>query len=274
MLTVPISTMEIGVRIPSSSIAKPHPNIQIYFIAHLAETTTNFLNENMTVRGNQPKFYLVPIQHYTDVEARSRQIKHRLERLENGTKHLKASQKWPTQKSMILDLYRRLNKIPEIIIQPPTPEQQHCRRYSTSGAARPSKAALDILLAPSSTPRAEFLFPITTGRSTPRDGVSFLDSSFLYFTFLPIELRLQIWEIELRRPKLIEAQFSSQFYSPTFIGRCTRGSALLSVCKESRELVLSLDDLYRYLTPVQRDFGKRYVFARDYSPFPFLSKKY
>jgi hypothetical protein len=223
----------------------------------------------MTVKGNLPEFYLVPIQHPTDVEARSRLIKNRLERLENGHKYLKADQKWPTQKSMSVYLYQQLNAVPEIVVQPPSPQQSSSWEYSSRrpAVARPSTRTLELLLAPSSSPRAEFPFPVTSGPSKRTEELSFLDSSFIYFTFLPIELRLQIWEIELKRPKFIEAQFSSQIYSPTFIGSCTRGSALLSVCRESRELALSMDDIYKYLTPEQRDFGKRCVsiegFLRD-----------
>lgn len=119
-------------------------------------------------------------------------------------------------------------------------------------------------MAPSSSPRADFPIPVVTRvPQMAMEETSFLDSSFIYFPFLPVELRLQIWEIELRRPKFIEAQFSSQIYSPTFTGCCTRGSALLSVCKESRELALSMDEVYRYLTPKQRDFGKRYVLVKS-----------
>jgi hypothetical protein len=85
----------------------------------------------MTVRGSVPNFYLVPIQHPTDVEKRRRQIKDRLERLENGRRNLKADQKWPTQKSMSLHLYQQLKDIPEIVIHPPSP----CPREDTADSA-------------------------------------------------------------------------------------------------------------------------------------------
>ena len=214
----------------------------------------------MTVRGNGPQFYLVPIQHPTNVDDRSRHIKNRLERLENGPRNLKSDQKWPTQKSMSLHIYKQLNPVPDIIIQPPTPNDEQ----GTEGAwqysqprtpMQPSPSLLTTLLAPSPTPRVEFAYPVSRG---PRRGPvahSAVADSFIYFTFLPLELRLQIWEMELKRPKFIETQFSSQFYSPTFVGACTRGSSLLSVCRESRELALCED--FAYLTPTQRDFGRK-----------------
>jgi hypothetical protein len=225
----------------------------------------------MTVRGNSPQFYLVPIQHPTDVEARSRHIKNRLERLEKGNRNLKSDQKWPTQKSMSLHIYRQLVPVPDIIIQPPTPSDEH----GTEGGwelsqprtpKQPSPGLLTNLLEPSPTPRTEFPYPVSKGSLPSPDSQSVTDSSFIYFTFLPLELRLQIWEMELKRPKFIEAQFSSQFYSPTFAGSCTRGSPLLSVCRESRERALCED--FAYLTPTQRDFGRKYVHV----PLPHLGR--
>jgi hypothetical protein len=156
---------------------------------------------------------------------------------------------------MCTHLYQQLNAVPEIKILPPTPRQRSGWGSPRPVIARPSQETLDLILAPTSTTRVPFPYHITNG--APAEEKSFLESSFIYFAFLPIELRLQIWEIELRRPKFIEAQLSSQFYSPTFVGACTRGPALLSVCRESRELALSLDGLFRYLTPHQRDFGRR-----------------
>jgi len=213
----------------------------------------------MTVRGNQPKFYLVPIQHIPDTEIRSKRIQHRLERLENGRKNLKADQKWPTQKTMKMYRYNQLGEVPEIIVQPPTPLQSSGwdRNSHTTPCdpCRPFPETLQQLLAPSTSPRAEFPFPVTTGSHQAKE-LSFLESSFIYFQFLPAEIRLEIYELELLRPKFIEAQFSSQFYSPTFVGNCTRGTPLLYVCKEAREVALRHD--YAFLTPTQRDFGKRY----------------
>jgi len=210
----------------------------------------------MTVKGNLPKFYLVPIQHPADVETRSQQIRNRLEQLQTVQKNVGIDQKWPTQKSMSLHLFNQLNKIPEIVIQPPTPEQQYGWNYSSpSTPSRPSPRTLQRLLAPATTPRTEFPFPICKGPSQAlAEELSFIECSFIYFQFLPAELRLQIWDIELHRPKFIEGQFSSQFSSPTWVGGCTRGSPLLYVCRESREQALSLP--YSFLTPMQRDFGK------------------
>ncbi|KIN04796.1 hypothetical protein OIDMADRAFT_177160 [Oidiodendron maius Zn] len=226
----------------------------------------------MTVRGNVPQYFLVPIQHPTNVEDRSRHIKNRLERLENGQKNLKSDQKWPTQKSMSLHILRQLNPVPEIIIQPPTPSQQEETEggwtYSQPRTPmQPSPGLLTNLLERSLTPRPEFPYPVTMGPRRGPDAQSpVTESSFIYFTFLPLELRLQIWEMELKRPKFIEAQFSSQFYSPTFVGSCTGGSPLLSVCRESRELALCED--FAYLTPTQRDFGRKYVKI----PIPHLGR--
>ena len=226
----------------------------------------------MTVRGNVPQYFLVPIQHPTNVEDRSRHIKNRLERLENGQKNLKSDQKWPTQKSMSLHIFKQLNPVPEIIIQPPTPSQQEGTEggwtYSQPRTPmQPSPGLLTNLLERSLTPRPEFPYPVTMGPRRGPDAQSpVTESSFIYFTFLPLELRLQIWEMELKRPKFIEAQFSSQFYSPTFVGSCTGGPPLLSVCRESRELALCED--FAYLTPTQRDFGRKYVKI----PIPHLGR--
>ena len=214
----------------------------------------------MTVRGSQPKFYLVPIQHIPDTETRSKRIQHRLDRLENGRRHLKADQKWPTQKTMQMSLYNQLREVPEIVVQPPTPVQSstwdHAAYPRSCGPYRPLPETLQQLLTPSTSLRADFPFPVSTGSSEPKK-LSFLESSFMYFQFLPVEIRLEIYELELRRPKFIEAQFSSQFCSPTFVGNCTRGTPLLYVCKEARDVALRHE--YAFLTPSQRDFGKRYV---------------
>lgn len=215
----------------------------------------------MTVRGYTPRFHLVPIQHPTNFEIRSKHIKARLERLENSHKNLTADQKWPTQKSLSLHIYKQLNPVPEIIIQPPTPNLQEGEEWTPSQPrtpVKPSTGLLTKILAPSASPRVEFPYQVSRGPHKDIDTRSALaESSFIYFGFLPLELRLQIWEIELKRPKFIEAQFSSQFYSPTFAGSCTRGSALLSVCRESRELALYEE--FALLTPTQRDFGRKYV---------------
>lgn len=225
----------------------------------------------MTVRGNIPQFYLVPIQHPTNVDDRSRQIKKRLERLENGHKNLKSDQKWPTQKSMSLHLFHQLNPVPEIIIQPPTPRPREGVEggwtYSQPRTPmQPAPGLLANLLTPSPAPRPEFPYPVSCRHTQRPDQSPVIESSFIYFGFLPLELRLQIWEMELKRPKFIEAKFSSQFYSPTFVGSCTRGSALLSVCRESRELALCQE--FAFLTPTQRDFGRKYVNI----PFPHLGR--
>lgn len=229
----------------------------------------------MTVRGHAPQFYLVPIQHPTNVDDRTRHIRNRLERLDRGHKNLKADQKWPTQKSMSVHLFRQLNPVPEIIIQPPTPNDEDGTEGGAGAAweysqprtpMQPSPGLLTNLLAPSPSPRPEFPYPVSRDpirrdadealTSSPSSSLAG-NSSFIYFEFLPVELRMQIWETELKRPKFIEAQFSSQFYSPTLVGACTRGSALLFVCRESRELALCQD--FAYLTPTQRDFGRKYV---------------
>jgi len=216
----------------------------------------------MTVRGNQPKFYLVPIQHIPDTEIRSKRIQHRLERLENGRRNLKADQKWPTHKTMKMSVYQQLREVPEIVVQPPTPVQRstwdHASLPRSCGPYRPAPETLQHLLAPSTSPRADFPFQVTTGTREIKE-LSFLESSFMYFQFLPVEIRLEIYELELRRPKFIEAQFSSQFCSPTFVGNCTRGTPLLYVCKEARDVALRHE--YTFITPTQRDFGKRYGYV-------------
>jgi hypothetical protein len=212
----------------------------------------------MTVKGNLPKFYLVPVQHPVDPETRRRNIKKRLYRLEKAQRNLHKTQKWPTQQSMTTQLYRELSEVPEIVIQPPTPEPSAGWSYTSSprSTSRPSPRTLQYLLTPPTTPREEFPFPVMKGETrTSAEEIPFIDNSFIYFQFLPAELRLQIWDLELRRPKLIEAKFSSQFSAPTFVGGCTRGSPLLYACRESREQALSLP--YSFLTPVQRDFGNR-----------------
>ena len=199
------------------------------------------------------------VQHETDVLNRRKQIVHRLQRLENGHQNLKADQKWPTQKSINQHIYHTHAAVPEIVIQPPTPKLSSRWSYtdSTPSPARPSPRTLKRLLLPSPSPRADF--PYSISRSSEKAEKSFMESSFLYFQFLPYEIRLEIWELAAQRPKLIEAQFSSQFYSPTFVGPCTRGTPLLYACRESREVALCLD--YHFLTPSQRDFGKKYVFS-------------
>jgi len=221
----------------------------------------------MTVRGNQPKFYLVPIQHIPDTETRSKRIQHRLERLEHGRKNLKADQKWPTQKTMKMHLYQQLREVPKIVLQPPTPVQSstwdHAPQISPCEPYRPSPETLRQLLAPSASLRANFPFPVTSGTNYTGE-LSFLESSFIYFQFLPAEIRLEIYELELRRPKFIEAQFSSQFCSPTFVGNCTRGTPLLYVCREARDVALRHE--YSFLTPAQRDFGKRYAHISSSCP--------
>ncbi|PSS23100.1 hypothetical protein M430DRAFT_33687 [Amorphotheca resinae ATCC 22711] len=238
----------------------------------------------MTVRGNVPQYYLVPIQHPANVEDRKRQIKTRLARLENGQKKLKADQRWPTRKSLSLHLYQQLTAVPEIVVHPPTPCPQqrdvetddnaaeavwsYSHSHSRSTAVRPAPALLAELLAPSASPRAAFPIAVTQQQQQQRGAradpepagtsstSSSSSSSFIYFPFLPLELRLQIWELALQRPRFIEAQFASQFYAPTFVGPCTRGSPLLAVCRESRECALCED--FAFLTPTQRDFGKKY----------------
>lgn len=216
----------------------------------------------MTVRGNLPKFYLVPIQIPTDVELRSKQIKTRLHRLESAHNNLAWDQKWPTKKSMERHAYNQARQIPQIVIHPPTPDHEETPwTYSNSSyptsPSRPSPDTLRQLLAPPAMPRAEFPIPISKSASQLEkvESPTFMESSFIYFQFLPAELRLQIWDIELHRPKIIEAQFSTQFGAPAFVGGCTRGSPLLYVCRESREQALSL--YYEFLTPVQRDLGNR-----------------
>ena len=126
------------------------------------------------------------------------------------------------------------------------------------------------MLAPSTIKRPSFPFPVSSALTCTRTpDAPIITSSFIYFQLLPVELRLQIWEIELKRPKFIEAQFSSQFYSPTFIGPCTR-NPLLSVCKESRELALCED--FAFLTPSQRDFGKKWS-RTPFVPHPTVPEK-
>jgi len=214
----------------------------------------------MTVKGSLPQFYLIPIQHPLDIEARSKAIKHRRQKVESSRHNIEKTQKWPSQKTMSVHLYHQLSQVPEIVIRPPTPLLLSGWSAPDS-PARPSMHTLSHLLALPLTPRSEFPYPVTLSSSPVREK-SFIESSFIYFQFLPVELRLQIWGEELRRPKLVEAQFASQFCAPTFVGGCTRGSSLLYVCRESRELALGME--WRFLTPMQRDFGKKYL------PLPFF----
>lgn len=205
--------------------------------------------------------HLVPNQHHVDPETRREAIAYRLQALERERNHLSSEHKWPTNTSLAKHSWKLRKQIPAIVISPPSPELKNGCWEADPKAGRlttPSPRTLRHLIAEPLTPRDEFPVKISRTRRGEEEEKSFMETSFIYFQFLPIELRLQIWGLELERPKIIEAQFSGMYGAPCWVENCLKGSALRGVCRESREVALGEKEK-EVLVPMQRDLGKRYV---------------
>ncbi|KAG9248519.1 hypothetical protein BJ878DRAFT_476376 [Calycina marina] len=217
----------------------------------------------MTVRGNQPVYCPVPLPQLTVAERRSKLIQERLDGLELASKQIVADQRWPTQKEIEKHSFRQRVNIPKVVITPPSPFDSDGFHwiYTRNGYREPMKAtAAEIerygFFESPINPRAEFPYGISTG-ATETKNLSLLESTFIYFQFLPVEIRLAIWEMELLSPKFIEAQFCAGFFSPTFVGSCTRRPPLLWVNREAREVALREE--YGFLKPIRTDIDRRSI---------------
>jgi hypothetical protein len=87
-----------------------------------------------------------------------------------------------------------------------------------------------------------FPYPVLGGIEDGRNGTNGeVRLGFQRFAELPAEIRIQIWEMELRRPKFIEVQFDCGISRARFVGASTRqwSSVLLGVWRESRDVAIA-----------------------------------
>lgn len=166
--------------------------------------------------------------------SREERISARLQRLEKTCSKIHQSQRRPTQKSIRAYQYSLL--VTKIEISPP-PQSQGYFHWWGGQITRPREEELAKILAPS--PNSKTYFPVRAligwkskemeagegkaGKEAGKRGV------FELFSFLPTEIRIQIWESEIRRPKVTKAQISATYGNPTFVGHCTKRSDRKSV---------------------------------------------
>lgn len=176
------------------------------------------------------------------VFSRGEQISARVQRLEKTCSKIHQCQRWPTQKS--IRAYQHSLLVPKIHVSPP-PQPQGYFHWWGGQITRPREEELAEILAPALNAKVEFPVPVRKGWKSEeteggggKAGKNEEREGFELFSLLPTEIRTQIWESEIRRPKFIEAQVSTAYGKPAFVGHCTKRSPLLSACRESREIAL------------------------------------
>ncbi len=215
----------------------------------------------------QPSPRRRPTDGMNPLEKRAWQIQQRIEALEAARRVLGPCEKWPTVTSVRFFRKKEAKSFPlndDIPLDTGAASENSPRRSANlpSSIRRfslpPSKAYGASLYSPSAplssrqllvhptphrrhsaqieplqnSPKAPLApFPISITRHRPL-------TSFHSFTSLPPELRLQIWQTALESPKFMEVQFCTESFEPTFVN-WGRSSALLYVCRESREVAIS-----------------------------------
>ncbi|KUJ14164.1 uncharacterized protein LY89DRAFT_751893 [Mollisia scopiformis] len=144
------------------------------------------------------------------------------------------NERWPAEESILR--YERSLLIPIIKVTPPPHVHlyfwsvQHNQRNQ-----RPDASVLSEILAPSLNVKVEFPVMVQKGINRMVWEEKKVGAGFLLFSGLPTEIRIQIWESEVRRPRVIEAQYSIGYGIPTFIGGSRAEKAERFVLQEKHE---------------------------------------
>lgn len=183
-------------------------------------------------------------------------ISRRLAHLESGRKKVVWDQRWPTEESIRRHFHRLSFNVPKIIITRSNSGRrwndiwEHHVEYRT-GRPETSGFQMADIFAPSRNDKADFPVPIHEGHMVKQTKNA---TEFPSFPELPTEIRIQIFKMEIRRPRVIEARYSRVTGTATFIGSSATWSPLLITCRESREIALREE--YEYLV-AWRGYGDR-----------------